>query len=82
MTLVTQNLPAHTHTIFASRNEADACISNPRVLGGAHIYTEAANLTQFHQDDVGLAGGKEDHDNIQPYLVINFIISLTGEYPL
>jgi microcystin-dependent protein len=40
-----------------------------------------APVTALHPTTIGPAGGSQPHENIQPYLCINFIISLFGVYP-
>ncbi|KPV51347.1 phage tail protein, partial [Kouleothrix aurantiaca] len=37
--------------------------------------------TNMNTGAIGSTGGSQPHDNMQPYLVINFIISLEGIYP-
>ena len=37
--------------------------------------------TSMASDAIGLAGGSQPHDNLQPYLVVSFIIALFGVYP-
>ncbi|HEX4245431.1 MAG TPA: hypothetical protein VHY77_07695, partial [Acidimicrobiales bacterium] len=49
--------------------------------GGVNPYsTSAANAT-LHEGAIRLATGGQPHDNMSPFLVINFVISLFGIFP-
>jgi microcystin-dependent protein len=93
VTLTTQQLPSHNHasqvasvgdsntpgptTVLANEGGADA--------SSASIYapfdTTPANMTTLLPTSVTTIGGSQPHENRQPYLVINYIISLFGVYP-
>ena len=84
VTLNTQQMPAHTHSFMAST--ALALSADPT----GNIVAQPPTLNLFFGDVAGAAlnsssilpaGGSQPHDNCQPYLVINFIISLFGIYP-
>jgi microcystin-dependent protein len=82
-TLVTNQLPAHTHALAAS----SAAGTQPAPTGGywaqstlAEYSTEAAAHTMA-PTAVGSTGGSQPHDNMPPFLVINFVISLFGIFP-
>ena len=79
-------LPAHTHPLAASSlpgTTASPVGAVPADNGaGAGQYTASATglVTQPDQN-LGPVGGNQPHDNRQPYLVVNYIISLFGIYP-
>jgi microcystin-dependent protein len=85
--LTQAEIPSHTHTVAASSDFANSTAPAGNVLGaksgrfGANIYTPASNLTPLHPGSVGQAGGNQPHDNMQPYLVLNFVIALQGIFP-
>jgi microcystin-dependent protein len=87
VTLTTQQLPQHTHTLFGSGadgNSAAAVNNVLAVLPAATTKSAYSSLGPFGTLDpssIGPAGGSQPHDNMQPYLVINFIISLFGIFP-
>jgi microcystin-dependent protein len=84
VTLTVTQLPAHTHALLSSTNAGGS--NNP---GGAvtaqsasvKIYREAAPNAQMAATTVGPVGGSQPHTNFQPYLCVNFIISLFGIFP-
>lgn len=83
--LTVQQIPAHNHPFTGSTSNGTS--TNP---GGAVIGGSLSSVQPFIQDSVtdamaasaiGPAGGSQAHENIQPYLCINFIISLFGIFP-
>jgi microcystin-dependent protein len=84
VTLDVKQMPAHSHRVRATRGAADSDIPEDRVLAQS---SQRAYLS--HPDDTTVmntamiadAGGSQPHDNIQPYLTVNFGISLVGIYP-
>jgi microcystin-dependent protein len=84
VTLYPSNLPQHNHLVNASTagGATTPIGSFPGVDGGekALVYAPGANGV-MNATMVGLAGGNQPHNNMQPYLVINFCIALYGIYP-
>jgi microcystin-dependent protein len=81
-TLTTNEVPSHTHTANGSSTAADSDLPAQNYLGAAdNIYAPPAHLTAIHSSTVTSAGGGQPHDNMQPYLVLNFCIALTGIFP-
>jgi microcystin-dependent protein len=84
-TLTVQQIPSHTHPLTVSTNVAQDTQPAGKVLGqtggGALIYMEDTNDTPLAPSSVGPAGGSQPHENTQPFLCINFIISLFGVFP-
>lgn len=84
VTLTTQQIPSHTHS--ANSNTSNQGSSNP--TGGywaaSPLYTEYAPTTDntvMNGSAIAPAGGSQPHDNMVPFLCINFIIALFGIYP-
>ena len=81
-TLTPAELPAHTHIATGSTNNAD--LSNPGnafwATVGLNAYAATANVTMDAQA-VSTVGGNQPHLNLSPYLVLNFIIALRGDFP-
>lgn len=82
-TLNISELPAHTHTPLG--NDTD-----PPTLSGAtgnlwgHVngwYSSAAGNATMNPACVTATGGNQPHQNMSPYLVLNFIIALQGIFP-
>jgi microcystin-dependent protein len=84
VTLTAGQLPAHTHALMAA-NVSTGTGTNPAnamVAAGVKMYSAAAPDTAMNPAMVTIAqGGNLPHDNMQPYLVLNWIISMYGIYP-
>ena len=77
-------LPPHTHQLQASRVPADDRDPQGHALGHAIDWfssDEPENLVEMAPSCIGTTGGQQPHPNIQPSLVLRFIIALHGEYP-
>jgi microcystin-dependent protein len=85
VTLNSNQLPAHTHTIMASGNSSGA-VNSPAsnvVASGVKMFTQTTAPTDaMNPAMVSVAqGGNLPHENRQPYLVLNWVISLFGIFP-
>lgn len=86
ITLTVQQIPAHTHPLLGSNNQASAFDPLNQVGGILQLPSTTAygtdnpSVTLLPQA-VGPVGGSQPHTNFQPYLCINFIISLFGIFP-
>ena len=84
VTLTTLQIPQHTHPLLCNSNS-----SNSPGPAGAYWGATSANAfvagasanTSMSPNDVISAGGNQPHDNLMPFLAINFIISLFGIFP-
>jgi microcystin-dependent protein len=75
-------MPNHTHTLRAESDEpGEDNDPNGAALAKAGVYTAASNLVSMSDSALPNAGGSQPHNNMQPYLTINFIIALQGLYP-
>jgi len=85
-TLGMAEMPAHTHQLNASTTDSNFADPTGRVFGNVeqgdlNIFRVPDNSTTLSNRSVGLSGGNRPHENMQPYTVVNFIISLYGIYP-
>ena len=84
VTLITGQLPSHTHGINCQSGTAGASptpSANYFAQNSAtQIYAAPGGLETMGSI-VGQTGGSQPHDNMQPYLAINYIISLYGVFP-
>lgn len=81
VTLSVNQIPAHTHPIAVSTALADRANpagTRPGTTADATYTTNNPNLAAGLQ---GIAGGSLPHDNMQPSLVLNFVIALQGVFP-
>ena len=82
--LALTEIPNHSHPLGASAGNgtSDAVAGGVLASSPAGIPQYGGNSdTTLAVDTVGLAGGNQPHNNMQPYLVVNFIIALQGVYP-
>jgi microcystin-dependent protein len=84
VTITTNTTPIHSHAFLASGDAAD----NPNV--GGNIMATAPQLqwlyganatTPFNGQSISTIGGSQPHENMMPFLVVSFIISLFGIFP-
>src|SRR6266853_2350978 len=88
VTLLESEIPAHNHNI-ATHNLDAGGLQNPAptvllaksAQGNAYQTNTSANLTQLAFQALAPAGGDQPHNNMQPYLTLNFCIALQGVYP-
>lgn len=84
VTLTSSQIPAHSHALLASTDAASSA-SSPAgsVLGKASgsVYGETSTTKQLAATTLAGTGGSQPHENMAPYLGVNFIISLYGVFP-
>jgi microcystin-dependent protein len=74
--------PVHAHIAQGSAVAADVSIPAGNFLGGqAGFYAGLSNTTPLVASTITNAGGSQPHNNMQPYLVLNFYIALQGVFP-
>jgi microcystin-dependent protein len=92
VTLATGQIPAHTHTVNASSALPPPAVTAINVTGTAttwvpasppkpRLYGAAASLVPMAANSVLADGASQPHNNMAPYLAVNFIISLFGVFP-
>jgi microcystin-dependent protein len=86
VTLTTAQIPAHGHSVNAtSTNQVQSPGSNtfPAVSTpqNRNVYGPLNAAVQLFNGTIAPAGGGQPHENRQPFLCINFIISLFGIFP-
>jgi microcystin-dependent protein len=79
-TLITTEMPVHTHTARASSGDATDASPVGNVLAAGGTYTAAANQNMA-AGAITSVGGSQPHNNLQPYLALNFCIALNGIFP-
>src|SRR6185295_8266665 len=88
-TLIITEMPVHPHTLAPPANNDDA--NNARTKSpqnavnaysdDAPIYAPTSNNVTMLPGNTGIAGGSQPHNNMQPYLGLNFIIAINGVFP-
>lgn len=79
--LTTAQIPKHRHPLRATANAETSGVPAGHVLGGGGAYANPPPNSRLDNTAVGFVGGSESHDNLQPFLVLNFIIALQGVFP-
>jgi microcystin-dependent protein len=83
VTLTTAQIPAHTH--IPQGNSSPGTQSSP--AGGVWAqstlgqFSAAAPSASMDPGALGTTGGSQPHDNMVPFLAVNFILSLFGVFP-
>jgi microcystin-dependent protein len=84
ITLTSQQMPAHGHPFVGSASDGNV------INAGGNLTSNSLNITPYVNaapdgnmapTAVGPTGGSQPHTNFQPYLGIDFIISLFGIFP-
>ncbi|PTW60063.1 microcystin-dependent protein [Breoghania corrubedonensis] len=86
VTLTEAQLPNHSHTMRgttsrASGSEPSSTASLARSTNPIYQSQASSNLEPMSYETLEVAGGSQSHNNVQPYLTLNFIIALQGLYP-
>jgi len=84
VTLTTNQIPIHNHAVLTSNDIANSNSPNNSMLAQSTqilMYTQDTASKFMPPTAVSPTGGSQPHENMQPYLVINFIISLFGVFP-
>ncbi len=87
VTLLTSEIPQHSHALAASSSLAT--VSTPasdttlaRSSGGLLAYDGTATPgTALSPQAVSVSGGSQPHNNLMPYLAVNFCIAMSGIFP-
>ena len=87
VTLIQSEIPAHAHQ-FGGCNDATGDVQDPtgaiwsKEAGRSVVFLyHNANPNAMNPNAMTIAGGSLPHNNLQPYLVLNFCIALQGVYP-
>jgi microcystin-dependent protein len=84
VTLTVQQIPPHTHAFRGAAvagNQTSAAGAVPAHSLNVIPYRNTATDANMHPQAMLLAGGSQPHENLQPFLVISFIIAFKGVIP-
>lgn len=84
VTLTSAEMASHTHAFHASTAVANQTTAAGHIVadGGPNsIYNSAAPNENMKANSLPNAGGGQAHNNMQPYLAVNFCIALLGLFP-
>ncbi|HEX4332095.1 MAG TPA: tail fiber protein [Usitatibacter sp.] len=83
-TLSSSEMPAHSHLIQGATRPGTATAPGNNVLAahrGGYANASDAPTVGLNSRAVSSVGGNQPHNNLSPYLVISFVIALTGVFP-
>jgi len=86
VTLTVSQIPAHSHPLLGTAAIANTNTAQGAVLAsstGTSVFPYGTDVptTTLAPSSVGAVGGSQPHSNFQPYLCVDFIISLFGLFP-
>ena len=94
VTLLVSEMPAHIHPLFFTDAPAttntpaadvmpafNASLNFPGITKPVNTYAETSPNAVFAPQTLSIAGGSQPHNNMQPYLVLNYYIAVQGNYP-
>src|SRR5262249_36186739 len=87
VTLTVSQIPAHSHPFLGTQNAVSTAVPSSSVVPGVASvstitpYGTDAPTTALSPSSISSVGGSQPHDNFQPYLCVDFIISLFGIFP-
>jgi microcystin-dependent protein len=77
-----QQLPQHIHSLQATNGASNASDPTGAIFAEVSgMYGPPSSLTTLSPETVGSVGGSQPHNNMMPYLTLNFIIALQGIFP-
>ena len=81
-TLTISEMAAHSHPVSASNADPNQGLPTGNIwANGAGAYSSASPDSSMIPASISNAGGSQPHSNLQPFLVLNFIIALQGIFP-
>ena len=85
VTLLNQQMPTHNHQLLAATSDAASNTPTGNLTAGGKtqsIYLDAGAVdTAMNPGMIGQVGNNQPHENMQPFLVMNWVISLFGIFP-
>lgn len=86
VSLLESEIPSHSHVMRASPDQGDNVLVDSTVslassTGGTLYVSGSPPLVQMNGNALSPAGGDQPHNNMQPYLTLNFCIALQGVFP-
>ena len=84
VTLTVNQIPSHSHALVGSVANGSQASPDNTILASSTVITPYAGRTpdaQMAPNSINPTGGSQPHENMQPYLCVNFIISLFGIFP-
>jgi len=85
-TLTQSEMPLHNHAARAHAGAGNSNVANGNIWSkdagvSSATYSSAAQDGLMSASAIAPAGGSQPHNNLQPYLTLNFVIALNGIFP-
>ena len=84
-TVTIAELPTHVHLLNASTTAASTNVPDTNTVLSAsnpqNIYAQPTNVIAMAPEAIGNVGGSQPHNNMQPFLALNYAIALQGIFP-
>lgn len=85
VTITNATMPSHIHFLVGTTATADKKVSVGALATSAvatdYYYSPPTSLSTLNPASIGMTGGGVGHNNLQPYLVVNYCIALSGIFP-
>jgi len=84
VSLIESEIPSHSHALIVSLSDGLFTQPSGQLFSqgvGVNIWGTTTLDTQFSDNAIAPAGGDQPHNNMQPYLTLNFCLALQGVYP-
>jgi microcystin-dependent protein len=84
VTLLESEIPSHSHGFVAAQSDGISRFPEANLAAnmiGVDGYASPGGVVQMSDNALTPAGGNQPHNNMQPYLTLNFCIALQGVFP-
>lgn len=89
VTLISSQMPAHNHNLFATTipgttgtPAGNVMVASPLAAGRpVNAFAAPGATTTLNPASIGVSGGSQPHENMQPYLGMNYVICMFGIFP-
>jgi microcystin-dependent protein len=86
VTLLESEMPLHSHNLMGNDNAGDQSTPAPNMCyakasAGSFYQSTTTGLVQMNPNTIAPTGGNQPHNNLMPYLTLNFCIALQGVFP-
>ena len=84
VSLLESEMPSHSHSLVASQSDGVSTHPAGNLFAqgvGVQVWGTNPPNTSLHLSAIATAGGSGPHNNMQPYLTLNFCIALQGVFP-
>ena len=84
VSLLESEIPIHYHTLMAANLNSQSTVPTANSLGRGNpvkVYSSGSPYVAMGSNSIAPAGGNQPHNNMMPYLTMNFCIALQGVFP-